>query len=189
MKGLAKVFIRIFSIFLMVKGLQTIAPVLLVSFFQDTSQKTAVFYSIPSLFIAIAFSLLLWFFADILASKIAGEDNGNHSVSIDYENIELAAFAIVGLVLLVDSISIFLQNIFAMLSTLRMAQFTYSPAILNNTSKLIESLVKAIFGIWLLIGSEGILRMINRARSIGLSGEEAKEDFVIENKPHHDTKK
>jgi hypothetical protein len=104
------------------------------------------------------FGIILWFIAPYLANAVfkPKPDDTNSQVSVeDYHSV---AFSVAGLYLLTMSLSAIVEFI---VHNLQMVKTTGESPL---TSLIIIAVFKIVIGLWLILGSKGIVNAIRRLR-------------------------
>ncbi|EOC99674.1 hypothetical protein L21TH_2317 [Caldisalinibacter kiritimatiensis] len=94
-------------------------------------------------------------------------------IDIDYNKLQYIAFSIVGLILVIFSIPKIITTSVELkhMISLGMEMESVNPSIARFKGRLGSDIVQLLIGIWLLLGTKGILNAINKLRRAGISEE------------------
>lgn len=120
----------------------------------------------------VLLGVLIWIFADKIADKLVGEMKGQEiGQSIDYYKIQCIAFSFAGVLVICSSLPELFSTIYQ-INTLPDQPINIPERIYNDyQAKLIGSGIKTILGIWLLLGTKGIVNAIRKLRTAGIHEE------------------
>lgn len=104
------------------------------------------------------FGLILWFVAPYLANSIFKPSPAEKKKRVPVENFHSVAFSVAGLFLLATSIS---QIVEYVVYDIKMANATGGHPM---SHVIIIALIKIVLGIWLILGSRGIVNAIRAMR-------------------------
>jgi uncharacterized Tic20 family protein len=112
-------------------------------------------------------SIILWIFADKISPYIVNEQGEEvKPQSIEYKNIAVLAFAIMGMYFIAISIPSFVTTFIQYKMTIAKG-FVQGNININYVTSMIGDAVKILIGLWLLFGSNGIVKVINFFRDFG----------------------
>ena len=128
----------------------------------ESSPSEGIFFallvSIVGVSIPLAIGLLLIFFV-----KMPQNDAIDKNVSNVSENLEPAAQRILGLLFIADGIANFVYDFSRVIFASRISgEFTYSPITAELVGSIISAIAEAGVGLWLLLGSVGLMRFIRK---------------------------
>lgn len=114
-------------------------------------------------------SIFLWLYSDKLSDHMVKNLAVNEETKISYEDLQIVAFSVVGLFLVVNSLPELINAAInmKMLESQRMMQ----PMNMRMT-QLVGTGLKVLIGFWLLVGSQGIVGLIRTLRTAGLKNED-----------------
>ena len=121
--------------------------------------------------IMIAVSILLWIFAGKLANCFVGkkEDTGI-AQKIEYDKLQYIGFSIAGVLVVANAIPDLFACIYQ-LSEMSKMQMDYGDKLYSTyIEKTISASIQSALGLWLLFGSNGILKAIKKLRTVGNNG-------------------
>ena len=133
------------------------------------SQDFTGFLSYASMMLIIVFSILLWIFADKISNHLVGEvPSGEIFQDNDYDKLQGILFCFAGVLILGNDIPILFSKVFQLIFLGKEfalnATEQYIPMVVN----VISLLIKALIGIWLIVGNKGIVRMVRRLQTAGV---------------------
>ncbi|MDF2521049.1 MAG: hypothetical protein K0R84_1677 [Clostridia bacterium] len=114
-------------------------------------------------------SILLWIYSEKAAALITKESVEGQAVqSVNISNIAIIAFTVIGLYVLINSISDLARIITSYFAYTRemgvnIENYLYKDFIPN----LIKELIRLVLGTWLTFGSKGISKAIKAVRELG----------------------
>lgn len=171
MKNLAKIFIRIYSIYLIMSGILSLPNLISMIDFNW------IFYIIIHSSLMSVCGILLWVFSDAIASKIVSDDTINDDISLNYSKIQKVAFSVVGIIILINAVPSITRNIWDIIRLSNTSPDIDKADMLKPTVDIVENAIKAIMGIWLLLGSKGIVNLIRKARKYQFYDMDANNDL------------
>jgi len=155
MKGIAKISVKILSIYFFVEFItQGIPQIFGIFKMRQEIGEGLVIGIIISQLLKLLIAVYLWYFAEKLSIRIMGNIKNESIKEINYRKLQLIAFSVVGIVLLATSIPEIAQYIVEYLSM-------SGRVITNILPKLIAKTIELIIGIWLLLGLPGVLNKIS----------------------------
>ncbi len=159
MKSLAKLSIKILSIYFLVEFISISIPNIMGLLFTNTgrSMKMGMFIIITAHLIKLIVALFLWYSSDKLSNIIFKDENDINFDNIDYKKIQLIAFSVVGVILLAINIPNFIRNILQLF--IMPGRIRISSSILQG---MISQIIAMIIGGWLLFGSQWLVKHISR---------------------------
>jgi hypothetical protein len=179
MKKICVIFLRIFAIYLFARAIQSLLlslPGIVIGFSQAQSSPLQVwnFISIISSYIfSILIGLLLWIFSENISAFITEEKDSDKAVfNFDIKNIQITVFSAVGLIFIVIGFSKLISNVLSYIHITNLYKilantdvFSSSRHIIEYKYSLISDGIMAVLGIWLLLGSKGIINLIRKSRN------------------------
>ena len=113
----------------------------------------------------ILFGLIMWCLSDKIASSIFKSEDDTEVKSIIPSEIQIIAFSSVGLYLLCESIPHIAKVIlfYYQIRTNEMRIDT-TALLVERNSLILYLIIKMIIGVWLLLGSQGIVNLIRKTR-------------------------
>ncbi len=154
--------VRLFAIWLVVYTVRSLPTLWLFGTGQDGSGVFV--FAIAYLLLLIVSAILLWLFPLTVANKLLPGKVLDVRTALPLEELQCAAFCLLGLWLLTDAIPS-LTYYFVLFY-----QFSKDYQILHNpqtASGLMRSVVELIIGVWLLFGARGLLGLLRWARHAG----------------------
>jgi mannose/fructose/N-acetylgalactosamine-specific phosphotransferase system component IIC len=158
MKNIAKLSIKVLSIYFLVDFISTSIPVifgLLGHIRRGTFWGT--FAIIAGYLIKIIIPLYLWYSADKLSNIIIKSKEDKSLENIDYKKIQIIAFSVVGIVLLAINIPNFIKSILGIISM--PGKIRLSMPMLQN---IIVQIIELTIGGWLLFGSQKLVKYLKK---------------------------
>lgn len=158
----ASLCFKVMSLYAIIQATAKVSPLIFYIFTTDLSDVDI--FSIISWFIEpiswIVCGLILWLSASLLAICIFKSVDHESISSTSIESVQSTAFSLAGLYLIVSVVPEFLKS-----ATIHIAMIKYS---IHGESPLlgtmIISAVQVIFGLWLLLGSQGLVNFIRATR-------------------------
>lgn len=122
----------------------------------------ALFATMPVVFM-LAISILLWVFAGKIAYCFVGKaDDTDVTQEVDYDRIQSIGFCIVGVLVIANAIPDLLSCIYQFI------QLDYGDRLYGTyIEKVINSGLKTVIGIWLVVGTQGILNLLKKVQAAG----------------------
>lgn len=170
--GLAFVACRIVALLLAVRAVVPFAngvfSILAAIFWRDSPPGVALQVAgiyLVSVIVMILPAALLWFAAGPIASRMLRHAETRSSMTFDAALLTDVAFKIIGVLLIVDAVP--------WTSTLIALTWSGQGVFTQSTFKeyvppLLGSAIKVALGLWLVLGTHGILRLIDRIRTAGI---------------------
>lgn len=154
MKGIAKISVKVLSLYLLTEFITEGIPQIFGVFYSGQSMRAAIITGIIiAQLLKFFIALYLWYSANMLSSYISGNIEESSIKDINYTKLQSISFSVVGIILLAINIPDLVQFI--------MEYFSIPSGVLANVlPKLIADIVKVIIGFWLLIGSSKIVKFI-----------------------------
>jgi len=114
---------------------------------------------VPAVFYSI-FGALLWFISKPMAISIFKEESNSSVMEFSVENVQLVSFTIAGFFLL--------ANTLPQLAELLVYNFQilHYDGTAPFKTLIVLSIIKISIGLWLLLGSRGILNFVNTMRGL-----------------------
>ena len=112
----------------------------------------------------IAFGIILWTAAPNISRSIfkSSDSDGNQQETLS-SDLQVIAFSVFGLVIIVDSGTMFIRSIVAIFMFKAYSVSARESAIERNIY-LVFTALKIAIGIWLLLGSRAIVRFVRKLR-------------------------
>lgn len=87
------------------------------------------------------------------------------SATFDLETVQILAFTIIGVLLIVNAVPSLIPalTVYAVLHEHNVGQVG-----LESLSQLVDSAIRIILGLWLVLGSKGLVNLIKRIRTAGV---------------------
>jgi hypothetical protein len=120
--------------------------------------------------IMLIMSILLWIFADRISIAIVNAEPESIEIhKVDYNKIAMIAFTIIGLLVLTNAIPVAIRMVIQH-SLLLKSQLNYKETSMyaDSIARIIGEIVRICIGIWLLIGSKGIIKIIKAFKDLGM---------------------
>lgn len=114
-------------------------------------------------------SIILWVFADKISKLMAGDSlESTENISLDLKNKTVLAFVIMGMFILTRSIPDLtrLLSQFMIMNSGQMVN-SESKAYIDYLTRIIADIVQILMGLWLLLGSRGIVKVLQGFRDFG----------------------
>lgn len=122
------------------------------------------------IYLSILVSILLWIFADKISTLIAGKsEEPIVEMKHDYKKLQYIAFATVGLITVVSVIPQLATSIYQF--RFYTSQHLLIPGDKNYITmqmKIVENVLRFVLGLWLTMGSKGLVNAINKLRTAGI---------------------
>lgn len=179
-KDIAFLWVRLAAIYIFIITLNWLAvgsyQVIVELFFSSTAKGnySQVIISLIPLVILITAGILLWVFSKKISNHLIDESKENEREKfeqINLKEIQVIAFSVVGLILLVNAIPEF---IYRLASLIAIANDGYG-GMRNKIGlylPIIRDSIKLIIGFSLFFGAKGLLGILNKARNAGTYIEE-----------------
>ena len=136
----------------------------------NQTEQNSVLLSLP-FFLLLFTSIILWVYADKISSFMVKKPmNPSNTVSLDYVELQAIAYSVVGVIMLINSIPEIVSlgiNIKLLVSE---DIANMEMLLIMDKIKIIGYVIKTILGLWLLLGSSGIVGLIKTLRTTGLKG-------------------
>ena len=155
MKSLAKVAVRIMSLYFIAQFLSSgVTQLMGMIFSRQLSSLAPMLSGIASAhIIRLIVAILLWYYADELAELITKDSDDISFKHFDYQEIQVIAFSIVGLVLIIVALPHLAQQGIEYFSTSHLRNVHY-------LSQFSIRIIQLLIGIYLLIGARSIVKKI-----------------------------
>jgi hypothetical protein len=160
--------LKLFALFLLIRGLAQLP-----SFFAALLMNTnavgipGALFLLTGLLVPLLAALLLWHSAPSLSGRIwasptAAQDLSPASVS----DVQTVLFSAIGLYVLVTSVPALLQTVVAYQQVKALGGAALSPTVVTqHWTRALELGLKVALSLWLLLGSQAIVHLVQRARS------------------------
>jgi hypothetical protein len=167
-KEFAVTMFKVLSIYSFIQALYIIAEKLPYPYWKGNYEDkffVAIKASAPALLL-IAFGLIIWGLSDLIASSLFKSEDSNEVDSIAPVEIHIIAFSSVGLYLLCESIP-HIFKIIMFYYHIKEATISVGPGLLvEEYSLMAYAITKLLIGLWLLLGSRGIVKVIRNTRGM-----------------------
>lgn len=175
LREIASTALRVIAVYLLAQALFHFPQAAQLAIFDDGSDPRNWGF-IAAVLVMVGAAVLLWAQAPRLA-RLATRDSetGNSVSSISIEGIELLAFSLLGIFLLVDALPRLAYDVAQLISPSTFDQFLPSqgPSDSYRLAKLLElggTIGRALIGIWLLLGTKSFVAWLRRVRERARSG-------------------
>lgn len=172
-KAISKISCKIISIYSFAKFIMFFQRFFYHIFYQNRLiqiEQNSVLLSLP-FFLLLFLSIILWVYADKISSFMVKKPiNSSNTISLDYVELQAIAFSVVGVIMLINSIPEIISlgiNIKLLVSE---DIANIEMLLIMDKIKIIGYVIKTILGLWLLLGSSGIVGLIKTLRTIGVKG-------------------
>lgn len=160
---------RITSVYFLANWLGALGSIVSTLFYFPTNMQ-AVLGSMVSMVFPVAIGVLLWIYSDKLAGFMVKPQDVQEtemiSASFDLETVQILAFTIIGVFLIVKAIP---SLVSALTVCVILPQHSVGQVWLQTISQLVDSVIQIILGLWLVLGSKGVVNFIKKIRTIGVS--------------------
>ena len=112
---------------------------------------------------SLLLSFLFWTKATPLAAKIVGNMESENKPSLTYESIEILGLSLIGAFILVQAI----PGIFETSVYLFMRESINHELVIHDYAKMVKNIVYFLLGVYLVLGSRGLVKLINILRTGG----------------------
>lgn len=152
-------------------------PSAIITFFDvqrtnGVDQSLSLMSSLSPMIFMMLISIFLWVYADKVAKLMAKEtDTADLLQDIDYDRIQLIAFSFAGVLIAVQALSE-TTNLITQVTWLKAQQImnTNDRMYITYIAKIIGEIVQLLLGLWLIIGTKGIMNGIKSLRTVGVHG-------------------
>ena len=182
-KMLTKMSIRLIALYYFVKYFVfTITSVIsIVEVLRQPGEYTGMglLSAVTPMILMIIMSILLWTFAGKIADRLIGPISAEGIMqNMDYNKIQYIAFCVAGILIICNSIPHLFSSIYQIVS-IPDPQLSIPERIYNGyLATFIGAVIQTILGLWLVIGTKGIINMIKKLRTAGLDGEPQQEEQI-----------
>lgn len=158
MRDLSTLCFKITAILIIVFGLRFL-PVVIDQWFGSVmgGSRTEFHLYLAMFVVSLSVGSLLWFSSKFLSSRLFADTESPFS-AISANDLQVVAFSVVGMVVLVSSIS---DIVWTVIRFLEKGATMPSPTIAGAVTSMALTIGA---GLWLLLGSRGIVSAINRLR-------------------------
>jgi len=164
-RDIATLSFKVLSIYALIRAIDKLSDIFYINF-QGYDNKTIILnlalISVPLILLVIC-SLLLWFFAPLLANSIFKSIIPEDKSDASLENIQRIAFSIVGLYLIASGLPE-LVNMVTIFVTPLMTSVPVRGGLSPMINLSIVFILKIALGLWLLLGSRGLINFIRSTR-------------------------
>jgi hypothetical protein len=121
-----------------------------------------------SFVLRLALAYFLWAGADYLSGRMVG-DNGDDVKPATPEDVQAIAFSAVGVLVLSDALPELLQQLTSLIAMRQMDILSASDWMyISSLTKIAGLVLKAVMGLWLFLGSRGMVQLFRRMRKAGV---------------------
>ena len=154
MKGIAKITIKILSLYLLIEFITESIPQIFGIINSGQSIRTGIIVGILiAQILKFIFALFLWFSAEKLSNFMISNKNKDPIKNINYRYLHLISFSVIGIVILALSIPDLVQYL--------LEYFNISGRVLTNIlPKIVAKIIEIILGLWLLIKPDSFAKKI-----------------------------
>lgn len=159
---------RIISVYLLANWLGVFGSSVVTLFYYPLNTP-GLLSGVVSMAIPVVIGVLVW----IYSAKLAGfmvrseeeEQAGIMSASFDLDTVQVLAFTIMGVFLIVNAVPSLVAalTVYVVIPHPDLGQIG-----LENLSRLVNSLIRIILGLGLVLGSQGLVAAIQKIRTIGV---------------------
>jgi hypothetical protein len=120
--------------------------------------------------IMVVISIFLWIFADKISDRLVGEvQYVRIAQDIDYDKVQFIAFCIAGILLMGKAMPDLFSSLYQII-IMANSQISNGNRIYNGyLAKIIGSGIQCIIGLWLVLGTGGIINIIKKLRTAGVN--------------------
>lgn len=169
---ITKLVCRIMAIYFFVIGLNYIPNLIVNLVYYSKSIENlgyTIFLSLSMSVPMLISSIFLWMFDDSIAKNTVKESVENQDMQpIDYKNIAIVAFVILGMFILINSIPAFVTTFIQYKQTVSQG-INQGNGSINIYARMIGDAVKILLSILLILGSRGIANVISAFRNLGMN--------------------
>jgi hypothetical protein len=164
---------RILSVYILANWLGALAgSAVSLLYFPPNGQ--IILSSVVSMALPVAIGVLIWIFSGRLAAlmvKPAAGQAGEEEPAgpVDWDTVQVVAFSITGVFFIVNAVPS-LVSAFAVYTLL--PQPNIGQAGLQNASRMAEAVIRILLGVWLVLGSKGLVKLLKKIRTAGVNPNE-----------------
>ncbi|MBF4691984.1 hypothetical protein [Fusibacter ferrireducens] len=180
-KLLSKIGIRLIALFFILSNFSYIvgAVITVVNHLNQSNiiENYSLFLPIATMLLTFLLGICLWIFADKIADHMIGKIQIEASKEeLDYQKVQYVAFSVAGLLIISDAVPDLISALYQIVALQKYTMNSLDKVSVAYHSQLITALLKSIFGIWLTLGSKGIINSIKKLKTAGLNDIEEGED-------------
>lgn len=165
MKAAAHIAVKVLAIFAFIKFITYLQSIYSFSVMVSTSPSemsasTQMVLLVFPIVLLLVVSLCLWLYAEEISDRMVRNLQVTEKVNLDYEALQSIAFSVAGIVIIADALPM-------LFSTIIRSQL--------NDYRQMEQLIgigsqglKLFIGIWLFLGSRGIVGLLRSLRTAGV---------------------
>jgi len=159
---------RIISVYLLANWLGVFGSSV-VSLFYLPPNTTGILNGVVGMALPVVIGALLWIFsaklAGFMVKPLEGQEPEMMAAAFDLDTVQVLAFTITGVFLLVNTIPSLVSalTVYAVLPEPSMGQIW-----LETLRRLVDSVIRVILGLWLVLGSKGLVALIKKIRTVGV---------------------
>jgi hypothetical protein len=161
--------LKLFALFLLIQCLAHI-PVLFSALVMniDALGKSGAWFTISGQFVPFLAALTLWLSASSLSSRIwANATTPRDARPASIAEMQVVLFSTIGLYVLITAVPEFLRTVITYQQNKALIGAVLPPTVeAEHWGQALEMGLKVTLSMWLLLGSQGIVRLLQRARSI-----------------------
>jgi len=167
--------IKLMGVFILFKSVATVPLAFIGPLSMGSSEESWLFrffmllMSVVAAVIPLVFSVLVIIFSDRAAAWLIKEDNAieNTSTSISKDDVMMIAIGCIGLYFIVAAAPMFIHTLvrFTIRHQYAGSQFTGTQSIFTIGREFIAPAVQIALGVWLFVGSKGIVKIWKKIRS------------------------
>ncbi len=161
--------LRIISVYLLANWLGAFS-MSVVSLFSYPLNTQVILNGVVSMAVPVLFAILLWIYSDKLAGFMVKpkekEESEMMSVTFDLDSIQILAFTIIGVFLIVNAVPSIISaiTIFAVMPEPGLDHF----GLRNICLMVVTPVIKIMMGLWLILGGRGLVNLIKKVRTVGV---------------------
>jgi hypothetical protein len=164
----AELCLKMFALFLLIQGLAPL-PVLCASLLLNTHAwgLPGALLSLTGVLVPLLAALFLWHSAPSLSGRIWARPTAAPDLTpVSVSDLQAVFFSAIGLYLLVTSVPELLQTVVAYQQAKALGGPVLSPTVMTqHWTRAIELGLKVALSLWLLLGSQAIVHLVQRTRS------------------------
>ncbi|MDR3601136.1 MAG: hypothetical protein P4L49_11755 [Desulfosporosinus sp.] len=159
---------RIISVYLLAKWLGLFGSSVVSLFYLPPNMPT-ILGGVVSMAFPVVVGILLWIFSAKLAGFMVktpeDQDAEMMSATFDLESVQILAFTIIGVLLIVNAVPSLIPalTVYAVLPVHNVGQVG-----LESLSRLVDSAIRIILGLWLVLGSKGLVNLMKKIKTAGV---------------------
>jgi|GEM_PF-6184001 len=173
-KILARMSIKLVALYYfmnyMVFAVSSIVSLLEIVRRPDEQADISILFATIPMIIMVVISILLWIFADKLSDRLVGKvQYVEIAQDIDYEKVQYIAFCIAGILLIGKAMPDLFSSIYQIIIMTNSRISNGNRIYDAYLAKIIGSGIQCILGLWLVLGTGGIINTIKKLRTAGLN--------------------